>query len=208
MTFDVAVTPDSAERGLAADRRPGRAGSRWRPLWRPQWLPGRGRWLRDGLRVTLPAWIAARVLVCVVSWHADPAHPLGKLFSWDTQWYLGIAEHGYDRGGILVHFFPLTSLCAAGLAALTRLPASIALFAFCWATALLFGALVHRLVTRETGDREAARRAAWLTQLVPGAYALVMGYTEPLAGLAAFLDRKSTRLNSSHYSRSRMPSSA
>ncbi len=180
MTSGLAVTPDPAQRDRAAEPGSGRAGGRWRPRW-----PRRGQWLWDGLRATLPAWLAARVLVCAVSWHADPAHPLAKLFSWDTQWYLGIAEHGYDRAGILVHFFPLTSLCAAGLAALTRLPASIALFAFCWAAALLFGALVHRLATRETGDREAARRAAWLTQLVPGGYALVMGYTEPLAGALA-----------------------
>lgn len=120
-----------------------------------------------------------------VSWYLDPAHPLGKLFTWDTQWYLGIAEHGYDRGGTLIHFFPLTSLCASVLATVTRLPTSVALFGFCWAMALLFGALVHRVVVDEAADAAAARRAAWLTQLVPGAYALVMGYTEPLAGVLA-----------------------
>lgn len=125
------------------------------------------------------------MLVCAVSWHQNPGQPLGKLLSWDTQWYLGIAEHGYDHGGTLIHFFPLTSLCAAALAAVTRLPTSIALFAFCWAMALLFGALVHRVVVFETADRAAARRAAWLAQLMPGAYALVMGYTEPLAGVLA-----------------------
>jgi hypothetical protein len=173
------VTPETAAQDTArlervADRGSGRAIGRWRTGW-----------LWDGLRATLPAWIAARLLVCAVSWHIDPAHPLGALFKWDTQWYLGIAEHGYDRGGILIHFFPLTSLGAAGLAAVTRLPASVALFAFCWAMALLFGALVHRVVVRELGDRAAARRAAWLSQLAPGAYALVMGYTEPLAGVLA-----------------------
>jgi hypothetical protein len=146
---------------------------------------GRQRWLRDGLRATLPAWLAAHVLVGGVSWYLDRRHPLGKLFTWDTEWYLLIARHGYDAGGGLIHFFPLTSLAVSGIAAVTRLPASIALFGFCWAAALLFGALVHRAVVRETGDREAALRAAWLTQLAPGAYALVMGYTEPLAGALA-----------------------
>lgn len=152
---------------------------------RGRWLSSRPRpgWLWAGLRATLPAWIAARVLVGAVSWHLDPAHPLGKLLTWDTQWYLGIAEHGYDRGGILIHFFPLTSLCAAALAAVTRLPPSVALVASCWVSALLFGALVHRVVVRESGDHAAARRAAWLTQLTGGGYALVMGYTEPLAGV-------------------------
>ena len=174
MTGDTAVTPDAARLDRAADRGARRAVGRWR-----------SGWLWDGLRATLPAWIAARVLVCAVSWHADPAHPLAALLSWDTHWYLGIAEHGYDRGGGLIHFFPLTSLGAAGLAAVTRLPATIALFVFCWGMALLFGALVHRVVVREVGDRGAARRAAWLSQLAPGGYALVMGYTEPLAGVLA-----------------------
>ena len=151
---------------------------------REDWLL-RGRWLLDGVRATLPAWIAARVLVGGLSWYLDPAHPLGKLFMWDTKWYLVIAKQGYDHAGILIHFFPATSLGAAGLADVTRLPTSIALFAFCWAFALLFGALVHRVVVRETGDHAAARRAAWLTQLAPGAFALVMGYTEPLAGVLA-----------------------
>src|SRR5690606_1166822 len=37
----------------------------------------------------------------------------------------------------------------------------------------------------ESGDERAARRAAWLVQLVPGANALVLGYTEALAGFLA-----------------------
>ena len=176
MSSEISTTPAATERGLGcADVRPP-ARKRDRR---------RSHWLRDGLRATIPAWLAAHLLVFAVSWHLDPGHPLGPLFHWDTQWYLNIAEHGYDHAGILIHFFPLTSLSAAGLAAVTRLPTSIALFIFCWAMALLFGALVHRVTVRETGDRGAARRAAWLTQLVPGAYALVMGYTEPLAGVLA-----------------------
>src|SRR5262249_30376040 len=139
----------------------------------------------------------ARVLVGGMSWYLDRAHPLGKLFMWDTKWYLLIAKQGYDHAGILIHFFPATSLGAAGVAAGAPLPTSIALFACCWASALLFGALVHRAVVRETGDHAAARRAAWLTQLAPGAFALVMGYTEPLAGALAvgyFLALRTDRL--------------
>jgi hypothetical protein len=141
--------------------------------------------LLDGLLATLPAWAIGHALIIAVSWYLGRRHPLGKLFSWDTFWYLMIARSGYDRAGGLIHFFPLTSLAARALATVTRLPTSIALFTFCWAMALLFGALIHRLVMRETGDRVAAARAAWLSQLVPGAYALVMGYTEPLAGVLA-----------------------
>jgi hypothetical protein len=37
----------------------------------------------------------------------------------------------------------------------------------------------------ETNDEAAARRAAWLVQLVPGANVLALGYTEALAGLLA-----------------------
>jgi hypothetical protein len=178
------VTLDIGTTAVAADpEAPGGGDGRLRLPgdWRRRW-----EWLREGLLATLPAWIAARLIIGGMSWYLGRAHPLGKLFSWDTVWYLSIARYGYTPGGgILIHFFPLTSLAAAGIAAVTRLPVSIALFGFCWAMALVFGALVHRTVVRETGDRSAAVRAAWLTQLVPGAYALVMGYTEPLAGVLA-----------------------
>ena len=174
----------------AAERTEAQRSLREQWLRRVQWLRHRywlrrGSWLRDGLIATLPAWAAAHVLVGGVSWYTDRAHPLGRLFSWDTVWYLTIARDGYDRTGGLIHFFPLTSLATRTLALVTRLPVSIALFMLCWAMALLFGALIHRLVMRETGDRVAAVRAAWLSQLVPGAYALVMGYTEPMAGVLA-----------------------
>jgi hypothetical protein len=142
-------------------------------------------WLGEGIAATLPAWLAAHAIVFGVSWDLNPRHPLHGLYLWDTEWYWSIARYGYDATGILIHFFPLTSIGAAALAAVSRLPTSIALFAFCWAAALMFGAVVHRMAVKETGDQAAAVRAAWLTQLAPGAFALVMGYTEPLAGLLA-----------------------
>jgi hypothetical protein len=145
----------------------------------------RTHWFIDGLKATLPAWIVAHLVVFTVSWHMSRHHPLAKLFMWDTRWYLTITAHGYDRAGGLVHFFPLTPMTAAAITAVTRVSPTIALFGLCWAAALAFGVLVHRITVRETGDVGAARRAAWLTQLAPGAYALVMGYTEPLAGLLA-----------------------
>ena len=121
------------------------------------------------------------VLVGLISWHMDRQHPLGKLFMWDTPWYRYIAANGYDAKGGFAHFFPFTPMITAAVTTVTGLPVTIALFGVCWVGALVFGALVHRIVIRETADRAAARRAAWLTQLAPGAYALVMGYTEPLA---------------------------
>jgi len=159
-----------------------------------------GAWaqLRDGLRATLPAWLAAHVLVLAVCWQTDQdqGNIFGPLYVWDTHWYLSEAigmTHGGnvfgDSTGIggLAHFFPLTSLFVAGIAIVTRLPVAFVLFAFCWVVALLFGALVHMIAVRETADRVTASRAAWLSQLAPGAFALVLGYTEPLAGVLAAL---------------------
>lgn len=141
-------------------------------------------WIR-ALLVALPGWAIGHLLVIAVSAHINPRHPLAQLFKWDTEWYRYIAAHGYPAGGGLIHFFPLTSACAALLVWVTRMPVSIALFGFCWLAALFFGAALYRLTFFETGDRGAARRAAWLIQLAPGGYALVMGYTEPAAGLLA-----------------------
>ena len=43
---------------------------------------------------------------------------------------------------------------------------------------MLFGALFHHLVIRETGDAELARRAVWFGALLPQMYVLVMAYSE------------------------------
>jgi hypothetical protein len=168
-----------------AAARPGRPGGSALRAWSGARLGAAA--LREGVVATFPAWLAAHIIVFWVSWDLYPDSPLHGLYVWDTVWYWRIAQYGYDYDatGGLIHFFPLTSVFAAVFAALARLPVSIALFAFCWTTALLFGALVHRLTVRETGDRQAAARAAWLSQLAPGAFVLVMGYTEPLAGVLA-----------------------
>ena len=150
--------------------------------------------LRAGLVATLPAWLLGHLVVLLVCWRISPHDVLGPLYSWDTHWYLAEADgmaHGgvvfTDQTGIggLAHFFPLTSLATAALTVVTRLPTAFVLFAFCWAMAWLFGALVHLIALRETGDAATARRSAWLSQLAPGAYVLVLGYTEPLAGVLA-----------------------
>lgn len=141
----------------------------------------------EALRAALPGWVLGHLVVFAVSWHRDPKHPLAALFEWDTVWYRAIAAHGYAPTGSLIHFFPLTSMGAAAISLVTRLPVSVALFGFCWIAGLLFGAALYRLTLFETGDRGAAWRAAWLVQVAPGGYALVMGYTEPLAGLLAVL---------------------
>ena len=152
--------------------------------------------LRDGLRATLAPWLIAHVIVLAVCLQIGGEGLLSPLYAWDTHWYIseanGMAHGGnvfadFTGAGGLAHFFPLTSLCVAGLAIVTRLPVPFLMFAFCWALAWIFGALVHMIAMRETRDRLTASRAAWLSQLAPGAFALVMGYTEPLAGVLAAL---------------------
>ncbi|MBR7836199.1 hypothetical protein KDL01_23175 [Actinospica durhamensis] len=150
--------------------------------------------LRAGLLATAPAWLLGHLVVLLVCWWISPGDATAPLYSWDTHWYLAEADgmaHGgtvfTDQTGVggLAHFFPLTSLATAGLTVVTRLPTAFVLFAFCWAMALLFGALVYLIALSETGDVATARRSAWLSQLAPGAYVLVIGYTEPLAGVLA-----------------------
>jgi hypothetical protein len=159
-------------------------------------LTGTAAQLRDGLRATLPAWLFAHAFVLAVCWMIAPHGVFSPLFAWDTHWYRaeanGMAHGGpvftdsFSSGG-LAHFFPLTSMCVAGLAIVTRLPVTFVLFGFCWAFAWLFGALVHMIAVRETGNPVTASRSAWLSQLAPGGFALMMGYTEPLADVLAAL---------------------
>ena len=47
--------------------------------------------------------------------------------------------------------------------------------------ALVAGALLVRLVRRETGDVDTARRASWYLALAPASFVFAWGYTEPLA---------------------------
>ncbi|WP_034269304.1 hypothetical protein [Actinospica robiniae] len=152
------------------------------------------RRLGAGLLATLPAWLVAHLVVLLVCRQISPGDVLGPLYVWDTHWYLAEADgmaHGtavftdQTGAGGLAHFFPLTSLATAGLTVVTRLPTAFVLFAFSWTMSLLFGALVYLIALTETEDEGTARRAAWLSQLAPGAFVLVMGYTEPLAGVLA-----------------------
>src|SRR3546814_523598 len=64
---------------------------------------------------------------------------------------------------------------------------------------MLTPAAIEALMAHGTAEQQ----AKWLPRLVTGEWSGTMNLTEPQAG-----DRKSTRLNSSHYCASRMPSSA
>jgi hypothetical protein len=148
--------------------------------------------IADDLRAALPGWAATRVLV-LVSWlgtrwwidHARhgvrPFVSLQGLFAWDGVFYRGIAEHGY-RGEEqeALRFWPLYSLIGRAVHAIPAISPGTALLIVANVAALLGGALLHRLTLLETGDRRAARRAAWYLALVPPAFVLTWAYAEAL----------------------------
>ena len=154
----------------------------------------------SALTAAAPAWVVARVIALLLQLlvHSTGQHPqaqlpdgtlingpMNELLSWDASWYLGLAEHGYAAYGVTgVRFSPLLPLLTRGVSAI-GIPAAGAILMICWAAAFFFGVMVYRLALDVTGDRATASRAAWLSQLAPGAFALVMGYSEALAGLCA-----------------------
>lgn len=180
------------ESGAAAASAPTAARRADRPLW------------PASLLAALPAWVIAHVLVLAMQDYAErrdppfPAqmpgreqihHVFDALFTWDTAWYSGIAEHGYagvPSDGI--RFWPLLPLTIRSLD-LVGIGALTGALVVCWLASLAFGMLMYRVALAVGGDERMARRAAWLSQLAPGAFVLVMGYTEALAGMlaAAFL---------------------
>ncbi len=151
-------------------------------------------------RSALVAWVVAHLVVISVQDLAQRrtppytaqmpngpkiVHLFNQLFTWDTAWYAGIAQSGYH--GVAsdgVRFWPLLPLTTRAVAA-TGMGALTAILVVCWAGALLFGMLMYRLALTVGGDEVTARRAVWLGQLAPGAFVLVMGYTEALTGVFA-----------------------
>ncbi|MBM3674517.1 MAG: hypothetical protein FJW88_06095 [Actinobacteria bacterium] len=147
---------------------------------------------RDDVAPAVVPWLVARVLVvaslALANYLFDEigrgprptALRLG-LLTRDAAFYRDIAEHGYDavgRSGL--RFFPLLPLTARPIGALLGGRTDIALLVVANVAALAFGALLHRLVMRETGDAALARRAVWFGALLPPAIVLVLGYAESL----------------------------
>lgn len=145
------------------------------------------------LRAAVLPWLVARALVLgslglaryvfdEIGTGRRPAQLAQGLFAWDAAWYRAIAEHGY---GALAHealrFFPLYPLTGRGLGFLLLDHTAVGLLVVANAGALVFAALLHRLTLRETGDPDAARRAAWYAAVLPPAMVLVLGYAESLA---------------------------
>jgi len=168
----------------------------------------RARFVRDDLRVTIVPWAVARALVVgalLLSRHVfdevgrgpRPVQLGQGLFAWDASWYRAIAEHGY--GGVPkegLRFFPLVPVAARGLGAVLLDHQGLALLLIANVSALVFGALLHRLTAIETGDAETAVRAAWFAALFPAAMTFVMGYADATAlalAVGVFLALRSDR---------------
>jgi hypothetical protein len=176
---------------------------------RPDALGGRvSTFVRRDLRVAVVPWVLARVLVVAslaLSRHlfdeiGTSPRPvaLGQgLFAWDAAFYRDIAEHGYRAVGQgSLRFFPLVPLLGRVLGWVSFDHPAAALLVVANGSALVFGALLHRLALRETGDAAVARRAAWFGALFPAAFVLVMGYAEATAmmlGVLVFLGIRSNR---------------
>ena len=167
---------------------------------------GANDFVRRDLRVAAIPWALARVLVVGSLWISQfladklpqSAHVKAVsdgLFAYDGSWYRAIAEHGYGARESL-RFFPLYPLLGRWLGVVFLDHADVALVVIANLAALLFGALVARLVRRETGDDGIAARAAWYAAIFPAALSFVLPYAEPLmmaAVAGAFLALRSRR---------------
>ncbi len=175
---------------------------------RPEGEPADRRRFVDDLRAALPAWLVARALVlagyAVAQILVDELRP-GRgtvqldqgLFAWDAAFYRDIADGGYSsvaQEGL--RFFPLLPVLARALSVPLFGQVGLALVVITEAAALVAGAMIRRLVWRETADRAAADRAPWLLALLPPAAVLVLGYAESLflvGAMATFLALRERR---------------
>jgi hypothetical protein len=162
--------------------------------------------VRRDLRIAAVPWALARVLIIGSLWMSrfladklpDVARtraPNAGLFIYDGDWYRAIADHGYGARQSL-RFFPLYPLLGRWLGAVFADHVGAALVVIAWAAALVFGALLVRLVLRETNDEDLAARAAWYGAIFPLAISFVLAYAEPLmmvAVVGAFLALRSRR---------------
>jgi hypothetical protein len=144
----------------------------------------------DDVLPCIVPWVVARVLVAgalelsryvfdqVGSGRRPDALILG-LFARDAAFYRDIAEHGYDSVGHAgLRFFPLVPLLARAFGPLFAGHVDVALLFVANVSALVFLALLHRLLVAETGDRDLARLAVWWGAVLPPALCLVLGYAE------------------------------
>ncbi|MFO7590750.1 MAG: mannosyltransferase family protein [Acidimicrobiia bacterium] len=150
------------------------------------------RFVREDLRAAALPWIASRALVVgalllsrflfdEIGRAPRPIQLAQGLLAWDAAFYRDIAEYGYGAlSAEGLRFFPLFPLVSKVLGVVFLGHTDVAVVVVANLAALVFAALLHRLVVVETGDRALALRAAWFGLLFPVAVSLVLGYAEAL----------------------------
>ena len=141
--------------------------------------------------VVVPAWVASRLVaalaLAVIGSTPRGTLDLDALTSWDSNWYLRIAQHGYGPSHLPTPwqvgpahwttwpFFPLHPALARVLMTI-GVPDRGALLVV--NNAAFFVALIglHRLARRHVGEAGAAY-AVWIMALFPGSITSVMGYS-------------------------------
>ncbi|PWG10252.1 hypothetical protein DF268_28355 [Streptomyces sp. V2] len=137
------------------------------------------------------ARLAGAGVLAGVAWAAGkrPLRLLGH--SWDSRWYLGIAEHGYGRtlrfGPDVVHsdlaFFPLYPALVRAVTAVTPLSGGSAGLLVSWTAAAVAACGIYAVARLLRGPAVAAATVL-LWGLLPHSVVLSMAYTEPV--LTAF----------------------
>ncbi|MCD0482075.1 hypothetical protein LO771_06505 [Streptacidiphilus sp. ASG 303] len=202
-------TTEEAAAGTAAGTAPerGAPGGRWRRRTAAATAPASA-----ALRAAAPAllgYAAVRLTgVLVLAWwaHRRGGH-LGDLLarSWDSVWYLGIADHGYDTalpapgpdGKSLSNlaFFPLYPGIVRAVSALTSLSSPTVGLVASWVFSLIAAWGVFAVGRRLHGRRTGVALAV-LWGVLPHALTESMAYTEPVFtafaawSLRAALDRR------------------
>ena len=121
---------------------------------------------------------------------------LSPLARWDSTWYLGIADHGYE-GGLDTAFFPLYPLLVRALVAPFASEGALLVSAYVVSLACFLGALLllQRLVELELG-RRVATATVWLLALFPAAVYFGAPYSESvflLVSVGAFYAARTER---------------
>jgi hypothetical protein len=116
-------------------------------------------------------------------WNPGPAW-YHRLLRWDSEWYNIIASQGYSYNGDpyvtqTVAYYPLLSLVARGVSAITGVATTDALLIVANLGSLVAVLLLYRLVRDEFGDRNALLTITLLS-FYPASVFLSAGYTEPL----------------------------
>lgn len=149
-----------------------------------------------GALLALGVYAAVRgggvLAVAVAAWWSgrNPLRVLGE--SWDSVWYLRIAEHGYGRTQIYPGigsvqsdsaFFPLYPALIRCASAVLPGPVTVAALTVAWIAAGAAAVGVYRIGAHLLGARAGVLLVA-LWAALPHALMLTLAYTEPL--LAAF----------------------